>query len=115
MSIASSRPRQAFSRHSFQTDDAALLRIAAKVQGGERLSFEDGVALYRSGDILAVGRLANLVGERRMVNSAELAKHQGWSETSPGICARTWLATEILAPKRVRMTASLGACLDLLA
>lgn len=51
-------------RHSFQTDDAALLPIAEKVQRGERLSFEDGVALYGSGDILAVGWLANLVRER---------------------------------------------------
>jgi aminodeoxyfutalosine synthase len=38
--------------------------IAEKVQGGQRLSFEDGVALYRSGDILAVGWMANLVRER---------------------------------------------------
>ena len=51
-------------RHSFQTDDSALLPIAEKVQGGERLSFEDGVKLFRSGDILAVGWLANLVRER---------------------------------------------------
>src|SRR3984957_11785426 len=51
-------------QHSFQTDDRTLLPIAAKVQGGERLSFEDGVALYRAGDILAVGWLANLVRER---------------------------------------------------
>src|SRR5277367_4395742 len=51
-------------RHSFQTDDAALLPIAAKVQQGERLSFDDGVALYRSGDVLAVGWLANHVRER---------------------------------------------------
>jgi len=51
-------------RHSFQTDDPALLPIAAKVQVGERLSFEDGLTLYRSGDILAVGWLANLVRER---------------------------------------------------
>jgi aminodeoxyfutalosine synthase len=51
-------------RHSFQTDDPALEPIAAKVQSGERLNFDDGVALYRSGDILAVGWLANLVRER---------------------------------------------------
>jgi aminodeoxyfutalosine synthase len=51
-------------RHSFQTDDAALEPIAAKVLAGERLDFDDGVALYRSGDILAVGWLANLVRER---------------------------------------------------
>jgi aminodeoxyfutalosine synthase len=51
-------------RHSFQTDDPALLPIAEKVQVGQRLNFDDGVALYRSGDILAVGWLANLVRER---------------------------------------------------
>jgi len=51
-------------RHSFQTDDSALLPIAEKVQAGQRLNFDDGVALYRSGDILAVGWLANLVRER---------------------------------------------------
>ena len=51
-------------RHGFQTDDSALLSIADKVQMGERLSFDDGVSLYRSGDILAVGWLANLVRER---------------------------------------------------
>ncbi len=52
------------SRHAFQTDDPRLLPIAAKVQAGERLSFDDGVSLYRTGDILAVGWLANLVRER---------------------------------------------------
>src|SRR6201746_1300523 len=51
-------------RHGFQTDDPALVPIAAKVEAGERLSFEDGVALYRSADILAVGWMANLVRER---------------------------------------------------
>src|SRR5579872_6189914 len=51
-------------RHSFQTDDPALEPIAEKVQRGERLSYEDGLALYRSGDILAVGWMANLVRER---------------------------------------------------
>ena len=52
------------SRHGFQTDDAALRPIAAKVEAGERLNFDDGVALYRSGDILAVGWMANAVRER---------------------------------------------------
>ena len=51
-------------RHGFQTDDPQLEPIAAKVERGERLSFDDGVALYRSGDILAVGWMANLVRER---------------------------------------------------
>ncbi|MDR5730182.1 MAG: aminofutalosine synthase MqnE [Terriglobia bacterium] len=52
------------SRHSFQTDDPRLSSIAEKVFAEQRLSFDDGVALYRSADILAVGWLANWVREK---------------------------------------------------
>src|SRR5215468_2861607 len=45
-------------------DDPRLLTVRDKVEAGDRLSFEDGVALYRSSDILSVGYLANLVRER---------------------------------------------------
>jgi len=41
-----------------------LSDIAGKVQGRERLSFDDGVALFRSNDLVAIGRLANIVRER---------------------------------------------------
>lgn len=47
----------------FRTHDAELRPIADKVFTGTRLSFDDGVALYRSSDILAVGWLANWVRE----------------------------------------------------
>ncbi len=45
-------------------DDARLLPILEKVRTGERLSFDDGVSMYRSPDLLAVGYMANLVRER---------------------------------------------------
>src|SRR4051812_21037479 len=45
-------------------DDRRLLPIRDKVEAGERLSFEDGVALYRTSDILSLGYLANIVRER---------------------------------------------------
>ena len=45
-------------------DDARLKPVLAKVEAGERLSFDDGVALYRTSDILAVGHMANIVRER---------------------------------------------------
>jgi aminodeoxyfutalosine synthase len=45
-------------------EDSRLHPVRAKVEAGERLSAEDGAALYRSGDILALGYLANLVRER---------------------------------------------------
>jgi len=57
-------------RHPFQTDDAQLQPIAAKVFARERLSFDDAVTLYRSPDILAVGWLANHVRERLHGNVA---------------------------------------------
>ena len=50
--------------HAFVTDDNRLRPVAEKVLSGERLSFDDGVALYRSPDILAVGWLANYVREK---------------------------------------------------
>ena len=50
--------------HSFQTDDPHLMPIHEKVLARERLSSHDSLALYRTGDILAVGWLANHVRER---------------------------------------------------
>jgi len=50
--------------HPFQTEDQRLHSVHEKVRARERLSAEDALALYRSGDILAVGWLANSVRER---------------------------------------------------
>jgi aminodeoxyfutalosine synthase len=44
--------------------DPTLDSIATKVRAHERLTFEDGVALFRHPDLLAVGQLANEVRER---------------------------------------------------
>ncbi len=49
---------------SFRFVDARLKPIAEKVTSGQRLSFDDGVLLYRTGDLLGVGYLANMVRER---------------------------------------------------
>jgi aminodeoxyfutalosine synthase len=48
--------------------DQRLKPIADKVLAGERLSMDDGIALYRSPDLLAVGWLANHVREKRHGN-----------------------------------------------
>lgn len=47
-----------------------LNSIEARVRQGERLSFDDGVELYASHDLIAVGRLANIVRERLNGNAA---------------------------------------------
>ena len=45
-------------------EDPTLVPIAEKVLAGERLSFDEGVALYQSNDLLALGYLANHVREK---------------------------------------------------
>ncbi|MFZ0284815.1 MAG: aminofutalosine synthase MqnE, partial [Terriglobales bacterium] len=50
--------------HPFETDDPRLRPIHEKVVARERLSDEDALTLYRTGDILAVGWMANLIRER---------------------------------------------------
>lgn len=49
---------------SARLEDPRLGSILEKVRSGERLSYEDGVTMYRSPDILALGYMANLVRER---------------------------------------------------
>jgi aminodeoxyfutalosine synthase len=46
-----------------------LRSIAGKVAEGRRLSFEDGVALFKSPDVLGVGALANFVREKKHGNT----------------------------------------------
>jgi aminodeoxyfutalosine synthase len=46
------------------SEDSRLKPILNKVEAGDRLSYDDGVALYRTSDILSLGYMANLVRER---------------------------------------------------
>jgi aminodeoxyfutalosine synthase len=57
-------------RHPLHVHDNRLASIAEKVFGGQRLSFEDGVVLYATSDILALGWLANWVREKLNGNVA---------------------------------------------
>ena len=54
--------------HTLQVNDARLEPVAAKVLAGERLNADDGLALYESHDLLAVGWLANHVREKKHGN-----------------------------------------------
>src|SRR5690606_29705436 len=65
--------------------DGALKAIAEKVYGGERLSYEDGLTLLRSGDVWTIGELANHVrvkqhGRRAYYN---INRHMNYSN----VCA----------------------------
>ena len=48
-----------------QITDMRLEPVANKVLAAERLRAEDGLALYQSNDLLAVGWLANYVRENK--------------------------------------------------
>src|SRR5271154_5637872 len=54
--------------HALQVNDTQLEPVATKVLAGERLNAEDGLALYQSHDLLAVGWLANFVREKKHGN-----------------------------------------------
>jgi aminodeoxyfutalosine synthase len=45
-------------------EDRRLERIREKVEAGERLSYDDGVTMFRSSDLLGLGYMANIVRER---------------------------------------------------
>lgn len=47
-----------------------LADIEKKVHDGERLTLDDGVRLFRSDDLFALGRMANVVRERKNGNKA---------------------------------------------
>ena len=47
-----------------EIEDPRLVPILKKVESGQRLSYEDGVTMFRSSDILSLGYMANLVRER---------------------------------------------------
>jgi len=46
------------------TEASRLREIREKVEAGQRLSFDDGIALEESNDLFALGEMANLVRER---------------------------------------------------
>jgi len=67
--------------------DTALEAVREKVLRGQRLSFEDGIALYKSHDLLAVGHLANHVREQRHGNVAYFVWNTHLNHTN--VCAAT--------------------------
>ncbi len=67
--------------------DASLEPVREKVLSGRRLSFEDGVALYKSHDLLAIGALANHVRERRHGDAGYFVWNTHINHTN--VCAAT--------------------------
>ncbi len=68
--------------------DAGFESVLQKVKAEERLSFEDGLQLYKSNDILALGYLANIVRNRLNGNNAYFIynQHINYSNICTNLC-----------------------------
>src|SRR6516225_7710458 len=86
--MATAAQTSAKKQHPFQTDDPALKPIADKVMAQQRLSGEDALALYRSGDILAIGWLGNHVRERMHGDTAyfNVNRHINYTNVCVAAC-----------------------------
>lgn len=62
--------------------DPKLLSIAEKVIAGERISIDDGAALFETDDLLAVGAMADLMNRRRNGNRVYYVANQHINPTN---------------------------------
>jgi len=69
--------------------DSTLVPISAKVERGERLTREDGLALFASPDLLAIGRLADLANRRNNGERVYFAANQHINPTNVCILRNT--------------------------
>jgi aminodeoxyfutalosine synthase len=61
---------------------AGLGPIHDKVMGGDRLTFDDGLALFKSRALMAAGALANVVRERKNGNAAYFVRNMHLNPTN---------------------------------
>jgi len=69
--------------------DSALAPLADKVEAGDRLSFDDGVALFRSNDITGIGHLADAVNRAKHGDRVMFAANQHINPTNICILRKT--------------------------
>ena len=69
--------------------DAALRRVAEKYAAGERLTGEDALTMFRSPDLLSLGRLADHANRARHGNVVTFAANQHINPTNVCILRRT--------------------------
>ncbi|HEU4787076.1 MAG TPA: hypothetical protein VFS57_06700, partial [Gemmatimonadaceae bacterium] len=69
--------------------DPALLPLADKIEGGERITVGDGVALFESGDITAIGHMADAVNRAKHGDRVTFAANQHINPTNICILRKT--------------------------
>src|SRR5579885_2889898 len=87
-------------------DDPSLKPIAEKVLASERLTYKDGVTLYRSHDILTIGYLANLVRERKSGNVTyfNVNRHINPTNVCVAACKLCAFGRQVRDPKAYTMS-----------
>ena len=87
-------------------DDRRLEPIAEKVAAGERLSYDDGLAVYRSPDILTIGYLANLVREHKSGNVTyfNVNRHINPTNVCVAACKLCAFGRQVRDPKAYTMS-----------
>jgi aminodeoxyfutalosine synthase len=61
---------------------AGLSDIYAKVEAAERISYDDGVRLYKSRELMAIGAMANIVRERKNGDDAYFVRNMHLNPTN---------------------------------
>ena len=69
--------------------DPGLIPLADKVEHGERLSVDDGIALFESGDIVGIGHMADAVNRARHGDRVTFAANQHINPTNVCILRKT--------------------------
>jgi aminodeoxyfutalosine synthase len=84
----------------------ALKRIREKVEAGQRLTFDDGMALETQADLFELGALANLVRERKNGNRAYYNVNEHLNPTNVCVYRCTFCAfrADLKSPKGYVMT-----------
>ncbi len=87
-------------------DDPQLRPVAEKVQAGERLDYDDGLALYRSPDLLTIGYLANRVRERLNGNVTyfNVNRHINPTDVCVAACKLCAFGKQVRDPKAYTMS-----------
>src|SRR5436305_10364270 len=69
--------------------DASLAPIADKIERGERLTPDDGIALFESPDIIGIGALANAVNRAKHGDRVVFAANQHINPTNVCVLRKT--------------------------
>ena len=87
-------------------NDSGLKDLYEKVKNRQRLSFEDGVRLYRSNNLLVLGLMANMVRERKNGNKAYYIynQHINYSNICVNLCRFCAFGKERGDPAAYEMT-----------